>query len=266
MKKLLLATAALALVAGCSKNNPPQPQVPMVQMCGVDPEDGDQECILVPQNQMAQANQQGFYQYQNGQYRDNSGNLMAAAAVGAAAAYIMSNNGGDRDRYYRERQQYQQRYTSNQNYDRPQQARQQFSSNPVAAAPVGNKPFVPVAAKRAETMKAPTGGLMAGHSEINLKDTRGTQAAAPSFAPAAKPVVPTFKPTAASQPRPAPTQFTPQSARQSFTPVAAKQTFKPSAASAPRSTYTPPKRDTFKPSSSTKSSFKPSSSKSSTKK
>lgn len=251
MKKSLIVVAIAALASAC--NQQPAP-VPMVQMCGVNPQTMQQSCVMVPQNQMAQANQNGYYQYNpsTGQYRDSHGDAVVAGVVGAAAGYMLGQHLAGQNN--QPRQTY--------NNERPRDAQGRFAPNtmqqpmaaPIAVAP--GKAFVPEAVATKQTSKAPTGGMMAGKTDMQL--TSGSvpapapafkPTAAQAYAPTPAPVAPAFKPTATSQPQKAPTTFTPSSAMKSTVPAAAKTSpaFKPSSA---KTTTT--KSSSFKPTSATK--------------
>lgn len=227
MKKTLLAIALMSSLSACYQ----QPQ--MAQVCGIDPNTGGQNCIMVPRNQMAQYQQQGYYGYSNGVYRDSGGHEVAAALVGAAAGYALSQHLNNRNTVQAPQQTY---------YNAPPGAYQtpngrwkgangQFIPTPTQS----NAPttFQATSAANTTTSKAPTGGQMAGQTDFKLTNNapaaqpafKPVAATAPSYAPSSAPVTPMFKPTA-TQPKVS-----------LFKPSAASS--KPVAAPAPRASFKP---------------------------
>lgn len=111
MKRSLLVLALMSVaMVGCSKHEQAYQQ-PMVQQCGVNPNTQNQECVLVPQSQVQQAQQAQQQVVQQPVYAQpapvyaqpapvvvhDGGNAAGNLATGMLLGHMMSNGGGGRN-------------------------------------------------------------------------------------------------------------------------------------------------------------------------
>lgn len=211
MRTPVMMVTLAAMLTACYQSTPQ-----MTNMCGVNPQTMQQSCVMVPANQAAQYYNNGYYNYNNGVYRDRGGHEVAAATLGAAAGAVGGYMLGQ--------------HMANRNNQSAAQAPYYAGAAParmrgpdgrfISATQATQQPYVPTSAAVTPTSKAPTSGLMAGRNELQL--TPATHIAPPA---------PNFAPRSAIAPVPNASTFTPRSAMTSTVPAAAKSTFQPSSVS-----------------------------------